>query len=227
MPTPWLSTTNAGTAPTAYTVGTSPGTTVSQFLTTTDLRPLLNPAVWTTLYTSTTAATTTISTFGNAIADWGQTLNYQVRYQIPQLFTTNLRLYDGTALAGYDPKEAAKEKRRKARAEGRARRLLKEHLTVLEHDQLEQDGYFEVVSDSGRIYRIYRGYSRNIVEIDPKTGLAVARLCAHGGYGTGMPTEDHMLAQKLFLQAAEDDFRRVANISKIGSVEAEQLRRIA
>lgn len=121
------------------------------------------------------------------------------------------------------PEEIKREKRREARAAGRARKLLREHLTDVEHQQLAEEGYFEIESESGRRYRIYQGFSRNIVEIDPETGLAVARLCAHGGYASKMPTEDHMLAQKLMLQAAEKDFRKIANISRIGKVEAQLL----
>lgn len=135
---------------------------------------------------------------------------------------------EGTWRAWHDystrsPEEVAKEKRRAARAQGRARRLLKEHLTDDENEQLAAHGYFEIESlTTGRRYRVYRGVSRNIVELD-EAGVPVARLCAHGVSSARMPQEDHMLAQKLWLQAMEDDFRKIANISRIGKVEARQL----
>jgi hypothetical protein len=132
---------------------------------------------------------------------------------------------DGTGAVVWseiDPVVDAKAERRKKRAVTRARKLLREHLTDQEHDQLQEAGYFEVTSDSGRRYRIYKGFSRNVVELDA-TGRPVARLCAHGGYGSAMPDEDHMLAQKLWLESEEQEFRRIANISRIGAVEADHL----
>jgi hypothetical protein len=111
--------------------------------------------------------------------------------------------------------------RKRKRASVQAAKLLAEHLTDQENAQLATDGYFEIESlTSGRRYRIYRGYSRNIVELDA-TGLAVARLCAHPS--SALPDEDHMLAQRLWLQSSEDEFRRIANISPIGTVEAARL----
>lgn len=119
------------------------------------------------------------------------------------------------------PEEQAKQAlrakndvRRREIAVIRARRLMQEHLTAQELDQLAEKDYFEVSSSSGRRYRIYRGHSRNVVELD-KLGREVNRLCAYSREGGRMPDEDHMVIQKLMLMTDEEAYRKVANHSPI------------
>lgn len=173
----------------------------------------------TTAFTDlTTTANYTALKFKVMFAPW---LNQTATVRLPYLLTDTGGAWVTPPRALVTPAEAAAEARRKKRIAARARKLLRDHLEAGELDQLAAHGYFEVESTtSGRRYRIYRGHSRNVVELD-KDGLAVARLCAYPS--AALPDEDHMLAQRLFLQSAEDEFRKVAYHTKIGAVERAQL----
>lgn len=103
----------------------------------------------------------------------------------------------------------------RARARERAARLLHEHLTAEQLEELSREGRFhlDVLSQDGRRrrYRINRGRSRNVQEVDPGNGRIIKTLCAHPvAY---VPDEDTMLAQKLMLETAEAEFLRIANHS--------------
>lgn len=95
------------------------------------------------------------------------------------------------------------------RARARARRLLKRTLTDDQRAMLRKLGYFEVEgSRTSRIYRIKTGIVRNVILLDAR-GREVEQLCAHPA--GSVPDFDAMLAQKLMLEAAEDDFLGIAN----------------
>jgi hypothetical protein len=130
-------------------------------------------------------------------------------------FTTdNLSAWAQPKLTPAQARKLKNDNRRKEIAIIRARRLMREHLTVGELDQLEELGYFEVRSSSGRTYRIYKGHSRNVVELDAH-GREINRLCAYSRTGSAMPDEDHMVIQKLMLETDEAAYRKVANHSPI------------
>lgn len=94
------------------------------------------------------------------------------------------------------------------RARARARRLLKGKLDDFQRHSLKKRGYFDVVSESGKLYRVKTGMSRNVYLLDAK-GREVENLCA---YVTGdCPDFDTMLMQKLMLECNEQEFRRLAN----------------
>jgi hypothetical protein len=102
----------------------------------------------------------------------------------------------------------AKEKAK----EEKARQLLKEVLTVEQDQQLEKDGFFELLSvKSGHRYRINKGRAGNVQQLDDLTGKVLKKLCFH-------PTEyvhnyDTMVAQKLMLENDEEQVLKVANFS--------------
>lgn len=174
-------------------------------------------------------ATTILTNLTTAFQNYATT-TYQAARSMEQLVNAWPMIATGPTIATTvvgareateaDRRRWARQKRQRARAAVRARELLAEHLTPEESAQLAADGYFVVTGESGRRYRIYRGYSRNIVELD-RLGRPIARLCAHPT--SALPDEDHMLAQRVYLQAAEADFRRIANISRIYEVEADLL----
>lgn len=93
--------------------------------------------------------------------------------------------------------------------EARARRLLREWLSLEQRAQFDAEGYFEVTgSHTGRRYRICQGTVGNVLEVDkegqPKVGWCFApeRALAAG---------DVMLAQKIALETDEMAVLALAN----------------
>lgn len=116
--------------------------------------------------------------------------------------------------AEYQAKQIRIEAER-AKARERAEKLLRESLSPEQLEELSLKGHFhlETIAASGerRRYRINRGRSRNVQQVDRSSGLVLKTLCAHPI--ELVPDADTMLAQKLFLEASEEEFLRVANHS--------------
>jgi hypothetical protein len=95
-------------------------------------------------------------------------------------------------------------------AEKRARELLRSWLSLGQCEQYDALGFFEVVgSDTGKRYRIYRGYVFNVQELDADGEEARAWCFAPDGVATG----DVMLAQKIALETFESKALAIANRS--------------
>lgn len=96
-----------------------------------------------------------------------------------------------------------------ANPEERARKLL---LSVLSRDQrrqLQQLGFFEVISRDGqRRYAIYEGRAGNVYRLDDQ-GQAVDKLCCHPAIWC--PDSDTMLTQMLSLENEWAAFEHIAN----------------
>ncbi len=91
----------------------------------------------------------------------------------------------------------------------RARALLVGNLDEAQAKDYEKSKLFLVHSrDRKRTYRITYGTSGNVELLNP-AGRVVASFCIHPH--EFLPTEDVMLAQKLMLEAAEEEFLRIAN----------------
>jgi hypothetical protein len=100
-------------------------------------------------------------------------------------------------------------------ARERARQLLHEHLTQAQQRQLQGQRYFTVIAPgSQRVYRIREGIAGNVrrVERVGRRYVEVEQLCVHPD---GVPVEDVMLAQKLWIEHDEAVFRRTANITPL------------
>ena len=99
-------------------------------------------------------------------------------------------------------------------AKAKAEKLLRENLSPAQLSELVKDNQFTLRTHqpdgSQRIYRIARGRSRNIHEVN-EAGVRLRTLCAHPA--EAVPDADTMLAQKLWLEADEEAFRRIANFS--------------
>jgi len=119
------------------------------------------------------------------------------------------------------PEQRAADREAYVRAEGerakareKAEILLREHLLPKQKEELSLHGHFhvEIIARSGerRRYRIERGRSRNIKQVTAD-GRIIKTLCAHPVMD--VPDADTMLAQKLYLEAEEDEFLRIANHS--------------
>ncbi len=102
----------------------------------------------------------------------------------------------------------------KSLAEKRAEKLLQEVLTPKQREELAAHRFFtlETLAASGerRIYRIHRGRSRNVEQID-ESGRRIKMLCAHPV--APVPDADTMLAQLLMLGSEEEEFLKIANHS--------------
>lgn len=109
--------------------------------------------------------------------------------------------------------ERAERQRQKEQADQVAKELLEECLSKEQLKMFRDLGCFLVVSQSGRLYRIKKGRTYNVEEVDIQApDRRIAELCAIPDMR--VPDYDTMLAQKLMLEAAEDEFRRIANINR-------------
>jgi hypothetical protein len=109
------------------------------------------------------------------------------------------------------------EAQRRTAAIDRARELLLENLTPEQRRTVGQNNWFVV--EGGRSKTKYRintgcGYSGNIEVLDQSDSVR-HRLCCHVNTGrVAVPLGDHLLAQKIMLELAEDDFLRMANVHR-------------
>jgi len=101
-------------------------------------------------------------------------------------------------------------------AKSRARKLLLSMLNPMQQKQLDEKNYFDLTvfskDGSQRVYRIEHGYAGN-VKLLGADGQPVKRYCIHAD--SRLPNEDQMLAQKLLLEANEEDFLRIANMTQL------------
>lgn len=98
----------------------------------------------------------------------------------------------------------------------RAEALLSDHLTTEQADTLATFGWFELTSQHGNRYRIYRGQVVNVYRV-AETGSGRVRTVA--GYclrsDPELPDADVMLAQMLLLRTDEDEFIARAERSEL------------
>ena len=109
---------------------------------------------------------------------------------------------------------AKKAKDERAAAKERAERLLEENLSESQREELATQRYFTVEGGgSKRTYRVKAGLGvhGNVVEVDEQ-GREVANLCA--APRGDLPEADALIAQKLWLEHREEEFRQVANITQ-------------
>jgi hypothetical protein len=103
-------------------------------------------------------------------------------------------------------------------AEAKARDLLLASLTPDQRASLHAVRWFVVEGKSGRRYRVHDGHVMGNVDV-LEEGRVLYRLCGHIG-DTDMPLADHLLAQKLMLEADEDAFLQIANRHMRGGINA-------
>jgi hypothetical protein len=106
------------------------------------------------------------------------------------------------------------EEERRARelaVKTRAEKLLFDHLSPEQRDDLAQKKCFYLYTKSGRKYRIDRHTHGNVYLLDER-GDVVRKFCAQP---PNVPADDAILAQKLQLEADEESFLRVANATPI------------
>lgn len=102
-----------------------------------------------------------------------------------------------------------RNRRDERRPEFRGRRLLLSWLSASEREQLERNGYFDIVGGaSGKRYRIHYGTCANIQEIDQSGRPRVAWCFVPVG---SLVAGDVMLAQKIAIETDEAYALSVAN----------------
>jgi hypothetical protein len=108
--------------------------------------------------------------------------------------------------------EEAKIRKEKEEAKTKkARQLLREVLSEEQNKQLDDKGYFELVSvDSGQRYRVNKGRTRNVQKLD-NAGKVIKQLCFH----PAAPVHDYdtMAIQAIMLRNDEAAVQKVANFS--------------
>lgn len=103
------------------------------------------------------------------------------------------------------------EQERREQARAVARELLLEHLSPAQRETFIANGWFIVEGGRSKTqYRIRAAESMNANVDVLHEGRTRHRLCAHVPLGT-VPLGDQLLAQKIMLELAEDDFLRKAN----------------
>lgn len=103
-------------------------------------------------------------------------------------------------------------------AQRRARDLLMSMLDEVQAEQWRAERAFTIeTADGARRYRIRHGIAGNIMLVkdgdrEAPAGSWLRRFCFHAYHPDGqIPVEDHVLAQKLYIEANEEDFLRLAN----------------
>lgn len=93
-------------------------------------------------------------------------------------------------------------------AEDRAEVLLRSLLSPEQRSAYDLHKHFDVRAQSGRIYRLHRGPVRNVHVLD-HGGQGIRGYCIHPR--ETVPVADVLVAQKLMLEADEQEFLRIAN----------------
>lgn len=189
-------------------------TVITSTSTTTDYTGLIWRA-WTETFETTYTATNTI---GNATwVRWttdDATTSTTSSNVIWRVWTANDYTYGSTLTypAAVEPtvQPARVSDVAKAAAEAKARDLLLEHLTPEQAREFEASKSFVVTSRSGRRYRITLGRAHNVHELDAD-GKPALELCGHVA-DYAVPNGDNVLAQKLMLEASEEEYLKLANV---------------
>jgi hypothetical protein len=163
---------------------------------------------WYFTSSSTTASSwefNNLSFWTSATAGTDNGASWAVRY-VPLIAEQELE-----RLRMHAQRQVEQELARQEEAERRAEALLRRQLNDVQVAEFDRDRCFTVLSRDGqRCYLIRKGHERNIECLD-SVGQRLHRLCAHPQ--AYLPDYDHMLAQKLALEADEDAFLRLANRS--------------
>lgn len=133
--------------------------------------------------------------------EWRISLTH-LRDMIPEVRDRFLRIQRNHMSQG-----AKKLRREERKANMRAKALLHSQLSREQRWQLRAEKAFSVVGRDGRTYLITEGSTSNVRLIE--NGVATRSFCVVA-QGLALPVYDLMLAQKLLLEAAPEDFHKLA-----------------
>ena len=111
-------------------------------------------------------------------------------------------------------REQEQRQREQKEAEEKAEKLLQENL-----DREQKAAYVErkvipITTAKGNRYLIYKGRAGNVVKLDERD-RAIEKFCIHPI--EQCPDEDVMLSQLLWLRWMEEEFLRVANMTRLAA----------
>lgn len=165
-------------------------------------------------YTTTSTAASASDCYmwvGTAVTDQIQPVSAQMQYN--QYNAEAQRLNQEMLLVRHEAEQREVQRRHATEqpARDRAKELLLANLTPTQKETFEKNEWFIV--EGGKSKQRYRIRTRTLtMNIDVMNKEKVKhRLCAHLHYTCDAPLHDHILAQKLMLEAAEDDFLKIAN----------------
>lgn len=139
---------------------------------------------------------------------FGQSQTYQMQAAAQQQIQANL---ENQRMLHAAQQRHEVEERRTQPARDRAKELLLANLTPAQKETFEKNGWFLVEGGkSKQRYRIRANSASMNIDVMNKEKVT-HRICAHLHHTCDAPLYDHILAQKLMLEAAEDDFLKIAN----------------
>jgi len=110
-------------------------------------------------------------------------------------------------------KEQAEREKQRVEAQRKAEKLLVDNLTKEQQESYRERKVIPIRSRSGKNYEIHKGRQGNVRRLHE--GKAVESYCIHPS--EYVPDEDTMLTQLLWLRWCEEDFLRVANVTRIAA----------
>lgn len=114
------------------------------------------------------------------------------------------------ARAAQTARTALRERRKKARIQKRARKLLLGLLTEEQQHEYARSKAFTVVARNGKTFRLRKDKTAELLGTD---GAAIAAYCIHLPYG--YPAEDTLAALMLLLKADPEVFEKTANVTRL------------
>lgn len=180
-------------------------------------------ATWNMWVTSATTISASNNTTWTSWSGGTGSISYNLNYAPPPLSEEEVERQREARVERerrHQERVAADTARREA-ARTRAEGLLRTVLNEQQWDSYRRERHFELITQSGRRYRIRRGVSHNVELIE--NDEALESYCAHPNTAVyaddqeflgHMPAEDVVVAQVLALRTDEEGFRRTANISR-------------
>ena len=95
--------------------------------------------------------------------------------------------------------------------DAKARELLLKILSQRQRAEFEEKDAFDVEAPSGRLYRVKRKWAGGIIALNKKRE-EIAELCLVDNVEKQeIPVDDLLVARKLMIESAEDEFLKIAN----------------
>lgn len=165
---------------------------------------------WITWTNATSTASSTTTSASSVWYDWNNGEPVVYTYQ-PRELTEEEKERQRVAQEK-SKQEAAERQRKLEEARQKAEELLLSQLSPGQKNQYRKRGWFVCRGQSGKSYRIRKGWSGNVDELN-KQGKPVSHYCIHSK--EAVPTEDNMLIQKFMLELDEARFLQIANKSRV------------
>jgi hypothetical protein len=168
--------------------------------------------IWTAWNSASTASTMTITSNGTDATTW-TVWNEVVSAPARRISAEERRRW--RAREQEQRRRHEEEQRERKEAEAKAETLLLKALTPEQREDYRRRKCFHLHT-GGKRYRIERGWQGNVKLVDDAE-RQLASYCIHPR-DHRIPVADNLLAQKLLLEADEQEFRRIANETRRAAV---------